>query len=297
LTRVEFERLWMQRAHETVARIAWARNAPARAAITFLTTTDHFPITDYGLDLAPGHIHFASPGATHHMRTTGGADWGAMSLPCEDLAVVGRAVIGRELFAPTATRRLRPAPVLMSRLLFLHREAAGLAKTSPEMLARPEVAHALEQKLLHAMIHCLMDGTGVEATRSSLRHTAALARLEDLLSANSDRPLYLAEICTAIGVSERTLRLCCQEQLGIGPIQYLWLRRMNLAHGALLLASSTATTVTDIATRYGFWELGRFAVAHRTLFGEAPSMTLARAPQEPPASKGSPFTLAGIRPR
>jgi transcriptional regulator GlxA family with amidase domain len=220
-----------------------------------------------------------------------------MSLPCDDLAVVGQAVIGRELFAPMATSQLRPAPALMSRLLFLHGEAARLARTSPEMLARPEVGHALEQKLLHAMIHCLVDGTGVEASGSNLRHTAALTRLEGLLAANSDRPLYLAEICTAIGVSERTLRLCCQEQLGIGPIQYLWLRRMNLAHGALLRASSTDTTVTAVATQYGFWELGRFAVAHRTLFGEAPSATLARLPQESPAIKGSPFTLAGTRQR
>jgi hypothetical protein len=33
-----------------------------------------------------------------------------------------------------------------------------------------------------------------------------IARLDELLAANQDRSLYLAEICAATGVSERTLR-------------------------------------------------------------------------------------------
>ena len=68
------------------------------------------------------------------------------------------------------------------------------------------------------------------------------------------------------------------EHLGMSPKEYLSLRRMNMARHELREADSTATTVTDIAMRYGFWELGRFAVGYRRLFGEAPSATLHRAP-------------------
>jgi len=65
---------------------------------------------------------------------------------------------------------------------------------------------------------------------------------------------------------------------------------MHLTRRALLLADPTAATVTEIATAHAFWELGRFAVAYRALFGESPSVTLRRAP----GSGGDPAALANF---
>jgi AraC-like DNA-binding protein len=87
----------------------------------------------------------------------------------------------------------------------------------------------------------------------------------------------MAEVCAAIGASGRTLRQHCQEQLGMTPHQYLWLRRMNFARRALAAADPATATVTGIALDNGFWELGRFAVQYRRLFGESPSVTLRHA--------------------
>jgi AraC-like DNA-binding protein len=73
--------------------------------------------------------------------------------------------------------------------------------------------------------------------------------------------------------------MVCQEHLGIGPKRYLLLRRMHLARRALRGAAPDAASVTDIATRFGFWQLGRFAVEYQSLFGESPSGTLRRQPE------------------
>jgi AraC-like DNA-binding protein len=104
---------------------------------------------------------------------------------------------------------------------------------------------------------------------------ALLERFEKLLETPSG-PMSLSDICAALQTSERTLRYCCKHYLGMSPIRYLRLRRMHLARRALMLATPATATVTEIATQYGFTELGRFAVAYRTLFDESPSASLRR---------------------
>jgi AraC-like DNA-binding protein len=99
------------------------------------------------------------------------------------------------------------------------------------------------------MVRCLADAVDERTCTRGRRHDAVIARFEEFLEANLDRPLYLTEICAAIGVAERTLRASCEEHLGMGPIRFLTLRRMHLAHSALLRAYPSKSTVTRIATR------------------------------------------------
>jgi AraC-like DNA-binding protein len=80
--------------------------------------------------------------------------------------------------------------------------------------------------------------------------------------------------------AERTLRASCEEHLGVGPIRFLALRRMHLAHRALLRTDPPKSTITRTVTDHGFWELGRFSIAYRALFGEPPSQTLQRLAEQ-----------------
>ena len=61
---------------------------------------------------------------------------------------------------------------------------------------------------------------------------------------------------------------------GVGPTQYLKLRRLNKVHCALQARDCEETTVTDVLTTFGVTELGRFAGEYKALFGECPSETL-----------------------
>jgi transcriptional regulator GlxA family with amidase domain len=140
------------------------------------------------------------------------------------------------------------------------------------------------------VVRCLTEGAAIKPT-GGRRHDAVVARFEGFLEANPDRPLYLTEICANIGVAERTLRACCEEHLGMGPIRYLTLRRMHLVRRALLRADASAASVTRVVTDHGFWELGRSSVAYRALFGESPSETLRRPAENVPKFLSRPSSL------
>jgi AraC-like DNA-binding protein len=86
----------------------------------------------------------------------------------------------------------------------------------------------------------------------------------------------LADGEEAEAVIARTLNVCCHDHLGMGPKHYLLLRRLHMVRRALRESTPAETTVTEVATQYGFWQFGRLAVEYKALFGEAPSATLAR---------------------
>jgi AraC-like DNA-binding protein len=124
------------------------------------------------------------------------------------------------------------------------------------------------------MIDCIVAPDRREDTAAQLRHTAIMQRFHAVLEASESTAVYFPQLCKKIGVSARTLRVICHEHLGLSPKRYLLLRRMHLARRTLREGAPGDTSVTDVATQFGFWELGRFAVEYKSLFGESPSETL-----------------------
>jgi AraC-like DNA-binding protein len=110
--------------------------------------------------------------------------------------------------------------------------------------------------------------------RAHIRPPQIVNRLDEFLKAHFDEPIYMSQLCDVTGVSERSLRNACHAVCGTSPKRYLTQRRMEAVRQALATARPGESTVTRIATDFGFFELGRFAVLYGSLFGERPSETL-----------------------
>jgi AraC-like DNA-binding protein len=279
LTRVDLHRLWMHRFEERLPRIIRITPSGKRAMILFATDPLQPKMQVSGIETSQDQIAIFGLHWPYYLRSAAASGWGTMSLTPEDLAAASEAIIGRPAMPPSFPRWTTPAAPVLSRLLQLHKAASDLAKTAPDILAKPEVARAIEEALVEAMILCLTGGHS-ERVRNVHRHRARIMRrLEEVLTSAPDKPLYMPQLCALVGASYTTLHDCCRDYLGMSPKRYLWLRRMHLVRRDLRSADAEKTTVTEIVTEHGFWELGRFAVAYRSLFGEPPSAALRRPPE------------------
>ena len=276
LIRMDLHRLWMQRGLESLPRITHAQMSSIRDPLFFLSDARQPGMHHTGMEVSTDHVVAYGTAAHHHHRTSAECRWASLSLSPEALSEAGRVLIGRDLKRSAVTRLIRPPPAALARLRTLHEAAGHLARTAPDIFAHPEVAKAMEQALVRAMVSCLADREETGPTGREHQRVRVMRLFERVLEEEQDWPLYLEDVCAKIGVSDRTLRAHCQEHLGMSPYKYLWLRRMHMVQRALAQANPKSATVTGVANDHGFGELGRFAGSYRTLFGEAPAATLRR---------------------
>ena len=279
LVRIDLRHVWMQRFSDNLPRIADVTSViPGRAYITFRTRPGP-SLMQGGVDIDQFTVLRHGLAPEYYQRTSGSASFGTMSLPLEDIASVAGAMSGLDLATPRDAMPITPPPTAMERLQRLHAAAGDLADNAPEIIAKPDAAYGLEQALIEALVGCFDSREGRDNSLAQGQHAIVMRRFRRVVEENPEQPLYIPEMCEAIKVSDRTLRMCCQEHLGMGPKRYLLLRRMHLARRTLRQAAPDATSVTDTATRFGFWQLGRFSVEYQSLFGESPSATLRRLPE------------------
>ncbi len=100
-----------------------------------------------------------------------------------------------------------------------------------------------------------------------------------------DEPISLRDVADHAGISVRTLNQVFRDFRRTSPIAELRDLGMDRVR-AQLSAAQPGTRVADVARKWGFRHLGRFAAAYRARFGESPSETLSRAAPTSRADRG-----------
>jgi AraC-like DNA-binding protein len=272
MTQIGLDSWRLAAVEEALARIAFVA-VPAGMVLVLFRMDEGPPALWGGMELRRGEIITFGPSERLYATTIGSCHWHTIQVPQPQLAYYGGALSGSEFVVPDAAQ-WRPRSAALRQLRQLHRAAIRMAEARAGALTDLQATHGLEQQLLHAMIDCLSEGAK-EETAVGRRHRNILAKFEDLVAAE---PLpLLADICATLGVSERLLRACCRQHLGMGPGSYRRLRAMQQVHNALRSGTADGASVAEVARQHGFTDLGRLAANYRARYGELPSATLRRA--------------------
>jgi AraC-like DNA-binding protein len=271
-TWVKLRRLGLVLIEASTPHIAFLSLDPTRVYISFPLRGEP---TWNGVRVRRGDFAVHGVGSHMHQLAISSVRWSMVSIGAKDLASYARTLLGRDLMLPHGSHFMRPSSKAVSDILHLQTTACRLAATKPDMMTHHEVTRSIEQDLVVALVNLLAGPEAADRRHSrNLRRAAIMARFEHALAAESHQKL--STLSARLGVPQRTLRVCCRAFLGRSPLEYIQLRRLNLARSAISRADHETASIAGIAKSHGFSGPGRFAGAYRALFGESPSATLTR---------------------
>lgn len=146
-------------------------------------------------------------------------------------------------------------------LLLRSPKAMALLTEAALRLILEEVPHRLSAKLLQQ---------GGAAAPQYIKQAI------DYMRANLHLPLTMSDVAAAVGISSRSLQIGFRRHCETSPAFYL--RRVRLDAVLSELSSPRNTLpVSEVALKWGFAHMGRFAALYRQTFGVTPSETARRA--------------------
>jgi AraC-like DNA-binding protein len=268
----------------TVGEISYGSDV--RVAIADLETSYHVlaPISGRMRSRHRGTIVTADPSLAAVYRPVGDID---LDWPgdCRLLSVkVERAALERELDAALDQRVVTPLLLGASfdladgpgrtwaalvRLLHAElREKNGLA-------AQPRMAARWRDMVVSGLALTVEHPYGEEpAGMRGPRRPRTVKRALDAMHAEPWRPFTATDLAAIAGVGVRVLQESFRQHVGMSPLTYLRRIRLDGVHAELSRGDPWQVSVSEVAYRWGFTHLGRFAGAYRARYGEAPSRTL-----------------------
>jgi len=98
-------------------------------------------------------------------------------------------------------------------------------------------------------------------------------RARDYIYAHADTSITLENLTSYAGCGYRTLQVAFMDAFGLSPMAYVKSVRLNCVRNDILVADD-GVTVSDIAMKWGFIYMGRFANMYMKQHGVLPSHTL-----------------------
>lgn len=216
------------------------------------------------------------PGQPFHLEWS--ADCHVLTLRV-DIAALQQALLG---LSPRAKRRplqLHSARIGGAQCYPIWGIAQTLAYVFNNYPTHKELPGLLTRQLSEQAVCTLLLSLGSNYSDDIYRQpspisTKSVRTVLELLDAEPQAMLTVADLAAEAGISMRALELAFRKEFDTTPRDYVMQARLRRAHKELTRAIPGATTVTDIAMKWGFAHTGRFARRYRESFGVNPSEAL-----------------------
>lgn len=228
-------------------------------------------------DLTPGEGAVLLPGRAFDLETSGRAT--ALMLRVDKAALERQAMLLTEKILSDSVQfdchirlNVGKGPSLLRALRFVAAELqddSGVAHTRA-------VQDNLEQMLIRALLETQPSQlTPVLELRDAQMVPRCVSRVERYIAEHLTSEISIEEMIAASGVSGRTMFSAFKKYRGRSPMAHVRHLRLQQVRRDLINAPP-GTRVTDILTKRGITQFGRFAVIYKKMFGESPSQTIKR---------------------
>ena len=262
------------------------RTKPQSGLLAYVTWGPRTRGTANGLSIHPGMMLAVEPETEVVFVTDAGYEAVAFLLPpAEFQAHLRDRRREGEFRFPKGAEALHSDAAVVRRLFDWGKRLVDTAARQPELFNdRNDQRSAARVEMIETLLATLGAARDFEpGSTDDVRQsqTRVVKAAEDYALAHAGDRVYVADLCRAAGVSERTLEYAFKEAMGLTPMAYLIRLRLHRVRQALLAATHASTTVSAVALDWGFWHFGEFSRAYRACVGELPSDTLRRRPAPP----------------
>ncbi len=235
-----------------------------------------------GQEFSKDHLMVFPPGCDFRAAMPAGIRVTQLGVPVEEFERVCRAVSPQLCLLDEGIRSI---PLTPGKLAGLAASMRVLLMSPPDCIeTRDEWASAILTQTLSLACHCHATPQRDSMPRVAARR--AMNRAIEYIEVHLDEAISVATLGDKVGATTRSLERTFARELGVSPQQYVKARRLNAVHRCLLNNGSEENVrIIDVATRFGFSHMGRFAGEYHRYFGECPRDTLLGSQLDPPSEK------------